>query len=265
VGQASNATGITLLKTLYRGILPPVLTAGAVQSMNFGLYETFKDKLRYQYTPALPFLHVVFLAGAGSGAIMSTITTPISMVKIQQQINSQKGIIATSSDLYRSYGIRGFYRGFGVFSFMETFGRGVYLWTYEASKEALQPFVVQPNGSTSASTEGNGSSIYSMFRISEMQLKMISAATAGMFSWFVVYPFDVVKARLQVDISGTQYHNTVDCCIKIYKQCGPRGFIRGLGFTVMRAAPVASTILPIYESIKEYMERVLSVQQEPLS
>lgn len=79
-----------------------------------------------------------------------------------------------------------------------------------------------------------------------------------MTSWLVVYPFDVIKARLQADTTNSKYSSATDCVYKTYQEGGLRAFTRGLGFTLIRAAPVASVILPIYETSKELLESYMS-------
>ena len=39
-----------------------------------------------------------------------------------------------------------------------------------------------------------------------------------------------------------------------YAQNGLLGFYRGLGWTLLRAAPVAGVVLPVYDVVKEWLE-----------
>lgn len=228
----------TNLRYLYRGILPPLLTSGSIQSINFSLYEYFKDQLRsYHYLSHSP---IIFLSGAGSGAIISLLATPIGNVKIRQQTSrlSQESptIRQVVAHIYTSHGIRGFYKAYGPMLFMESFGRGFYLYVYDSMKRQL--------------TQRSG--------VEEtLSIKIASGATAGVSSWLLVYPLDVVKARLQVDAGNVKYQGVLDCVIKTWREGGVRAFTRGLGFTLLRAAPVAAVILPIYETSKDALERLM--------
>jgi Mitochondrial carrier protein len=75
--------GLTLLRNLYRGLLPPLCTAGIMQSINFSLYETARKLI---YTPMKhyyqvdvisptqnPNLHLtaVFIGACCSGTVVS--------------------------------------------------------------------------------------------------------------------------------------------------------------------------------------------------
>ena len=86
---------------------------------------------------------------------------------------------------------------------------------------------------------------------------MLAAAVAGVASWVVFYPLDVVKSRMQLDFNRKIYRSTWHCLKKTYQEGGLSALYRGIGYTVIRAAPVASTILPIYETVKDYLVTVL--------
>ena len=68
-GQISSNLTINrkYILDLYRGILPPLLTSGSVQSINFSLYEFFKKKLKTEYLRS--HLSAVFCSGTISGKI----------------------------------------------------------------------------------------------------------------------------------------------------------------------------------------------------
>lgn len=100
------------IRTLYRGILPPLLTSGSIQSINFTLYEYFKSKIVcLNYGSGV----TMFIAASSSGAMMSIITAPLGMIKIRQQTSrfSQRmpSIPAVVRTIYSTSGITGFYRG----------------------------------------------------------------------------------------------------------------------------------------------------------
>lgn len=143
------------------------------------------------------------------------------------------------------------YAGYEPLIVMESCGRGTYLFIYESCKHYLSRTYIQTYHSQPSSNE-------------VLTIKVIAGANAGIFSWLLVYPFDVIKARLQVDLSNKIYSNVFDCVVKTWAEGGVRAFTRGLGLTLLRAAPVASIILPIYETSKEYIEYVSSKQGRSL-
>lgn len=226
-----------LFRQLYRGIIPPVVTAGFVQSLLFSSYELAKSyakrSLDYDH------LQAVFYGGIVSGSSISCITTPIGVVKIQQQVRSNKGMLNCFKDIVRTHGWTALYRAFSLMIVMEAYGRGVYLWSYEGSKMLLNE-----NKFIRKHLRKEGSDDSSMYE------RMISASIAGMLSWFVIYPLDVIKSKVQVDLDRIQYKSISDCVKRTWREFGFSGFFRGVSFTLIRAAPVAATILPIYEATR---------------
>lgn len=65
---------------------------------------------------------------------------------------------------------------------------------------------------------------------------MLAGGMAGVISWIVTFPIDVVKTRLQCDDRG-KYRGIIDCVRKTYSTEGHRAFSRGLVSTVIRAFP----------------------------
>lgn len=69
---------------------------------------------------------------------------------------------------------------------------------------------------------------------------LMAGGLAGVFSWLVTFPIDVIKTRMQVDgfHQQHQYANYWDCLKKSYQSEGWKIFTRGLGSTLIRAFPM---------------------------
>ena len=77
-----------------------------------------------------------------------------------------------------------------------------------------------------------------------------AGGVAGSFTWAIIYPFDVIKTRIQR--APLASNDGLDLSIrkvgsKIIKDLGWRGMFRGLGVTLIRAFPVNGIIFPVYE------------------
>lgn len=277
--------GLQFIRQLYRGIIPPLATAGVMQSINFSCYEAFrkisipilKDRYNTQYIDNKNnqnlYLLSIFISGACSGSFISLIATPISLIKVQQQVSTKASVLTCAYNIYNQYGIRRFYRSYCTMFVMESYGRGVYLATYEGTKMVLPgvfnsinrhfspPTKYTTERSTSSQLDmtpsSSSSSSSSEYTESSLLVRMCSAATAGCTSWTSIYPLDVIKSRMQMDISGSKYTTCIDCMTKTWKEGGMRLMFRGIQYTLIRAAPVAATILPIYEFSKDYLDSVL--------
>ena len=82
---------------------------------------------------------------------------------------------------------------------------------------------------------------------------LISGGLAGVFSWIVSTPVDVIKSRLQTDSLG-QYRGFADCFYKSYHQEGLRFLFRGLPVTCLRAFPVNAVTLTIYSLTLKFLQ-----------
>ena len=156
-------TNVTYVRSLYRGIWPPLATTGIMQSISFAIFENAKSHLLYRdltsfssffsgrkdfpYTAIqstsssktsnswwfsdteCEHLKRVFLAGATAGSLMTPITCPIIFVKLQQQAATKKNVLEVCKDIYRRRGIGAFYRGIGLCMILDGFGRGMYTHT----------------------------------------------------------------------------------------------------------------------------------------
>ena len=124
---------------------------------------------------------------------------------------------------------------------------GVYLGTYEATKIVL-------GNIHNRYTQNDNSSNAKEF----LSIRMLSAAISGCFSWLVLYPFDVIKSRIQLDYNKVKYRNALECLVISYRTGGIRSLYRGITYTLLRAGPVAATILPIYEISREKFNKSLN-------
>jgi solute carrier family 25 carnitine/acylcarnitine transporter 20/29 len=228
-------------------------------------------------------LQAVFGAAFLSGITSSLINCPMSTVKIQQQVVSNMNMITCAKYLYSKCGnnsMKSLYRGYSCVLFGETWGRGVYFWVYERSKIELgkrrwgnmfsnAELINEKSNSNNANNTTNFNENVSVYDylftndvVSEpptvtLPIRMLSAATAGCLSWIAVYPADVIKAKLQADCQQIRFKSVSDCVRKTWAEGGLQAFWRGLGFTLIRAAPVASTILPLYEYMRDWTDSML--------
>jgi len=66
---------------------------------------------------------------------------------------------------------------------------------------------------------------------------LMAGGFAGVCSWILTYPVDIVKSKQQADISG-EFSSAFDCIRKTQSREGVRGFYRGISTTLVRAFPV---------------------------
>ena len=251
------------LLRLYRGVLPPLLTTGAMRSLYFGLYESVRPetaRLSGRHRDSLP---VIFLAGGATGVLTAPVTAPMQRQKLVQQLQMNTSIVETLKRLVANGGVISLFRGLGLHCALEGIGSGAYLVAYAAAKAVLcaQP-VSTSSGSGSAPPPPD-----SLLR------RVLCGMTAGIAGWLSIYPLDVLRSRIMSAVPpsiaapdaaadgasralaprSNLYSMVSDAMRETYANGGMRGFYRGLGFTLLRAAPVAGVVLPVYDASRAWL------------
>ena len=233
VGTSTNGSNLTVIpytingfRSLYHGVHIPLITAGIMQSINFGVYDSWRRYWIREYPGGMSHLTSVFLGGYCSGLVTSIISTPIQLLKTQLQTHRNLRVRdILMRDVYHTGRWRILYRGLAITATADAFGRGIYLYSYEAAKATFAEFTQEPP------------SLYT---------KILSASFAGVSSWFIMFPVDTLKTLVQSTYDGPSAMQH----LKVILRSGRARAIlyRGCLYAVIRAAPVAATILPLYDA-----------------
>ena len=256
------------LASLYRGISAPLLGAAIETSSLFFSYRVAQD-LVVSATPSfraqrdqnpnekveLPFSYLIG-CGATSGAFTSLLLTPIELIKCKMQVPhpvpeagmaSKLGYTTRApsamqliSTIFRTQGLLGFWHGQLGTLIRETGGSAAWFGSYEGVKMLF--FRSDPTVS----------------HVKEVRVwqQMVAGAVAGMSYNFVFYPADTIKSRMQTSHAGSSQGQAKAKFLatgkELWREQGPRGFYRGCGITVFRAAPSSAIIFSIYEALRKY-------------
>lgn len=158
-----------------------------------------------------------FWAGSVAGLIQSVITSPMELTKTRMQLQSHlpvasqfRGPLDCMRQIHRTEGIRGIFRGFGITAVRDVPGFASYFVLYE-----LMIRTSPCPGALHTLTAGG---------------------MAGMLSWVLSCPIDVVKTRLQADSGATARYNGIkDCVVKSYQSEGLSFLTKGMTSTLIRA------------------------------
>lgn len=153
-----------------------------------------------------PTLGQVYLAGCGAGIASFFFSTPTDLVKIQAQVSvTPKSSWQVTREIFSRNGIRGtvwcklcyllldflrlicisnigFYQGGWITIIRDAPSYGIYFWVYEGMKRLLE---VDQTQNTC------GSNAWKL---------LLAGGAAGALSWTSIYPIDVVKSRLQMQV-----------------------------------------------------------------
>lgn len=218
---------------LYKGVTPPLVGQLIINAAIFGVHGNTLRRLPDQGTKGQ------FIAGGLAGAVQSIFCSPIELVKTRMQLQDQGIQLADISKsitdhhrykdsfdcfekILRYEGIKGCMRGFNCTLIREVPSLAVYFASYHSLCQYFR-------------TDAGSISIPSLF---------LSGGISGILAWFVSYPADVIKTRLQADgLGSNKYNGIIDCCSKSYKREGWRVFFTGLNVTLLRAFPTNAATL----------------------
>lgn len=243
---------------LYRGLSAPLWGAMVENAMLFVAFAKAQELVRSMrgrdaYDAAEPRVVDIMLAGAMSGVATSFVLTPVELVKCRIQVQTSQGahvppqsgarvlhtaaarpagVLGLISQIHRTEGLRGFWRGQVSTLFRESGGSLCWFSIYELMLRALRP----PGTTKRANSQSD---------------MLLGGATAGVGYNTLFFPFDTIKSRMQTSHTRTGFGEVVR---EIYARNGMRGYFKGWGVTVCRAAPSNALIFWVYETLcKHYM------------
>ncbi|GAA5862248.1 hypothetical protein JCM3774_004837 [Rhodotorula dairenensis] len=221
------------IRGFFRGVTIPLVTITLVRTTSFSIYTWSKDELlrkRWLTGETVPSTAMAgFLGGAASGLLLSVGTTAFEYTKIKLQLEyliamkkgvpyEPRGTVQGFLDLYRRGGVRGLYTGFRLHALRDTLGTGLYFGMYDSAQHIIhrtRPDLFE-NVPTAVTT-------------------FLSGSVAGVSSWALIYPIDLVKAKVQRNaLAETAYERPLD----IFKRLSAGGvtkLYRGLGISAVRS------------------------------
>lgn len=259
-------------RALYRGLSAPMAGAMFENAVLFVTYSKASDLVRLARGKAAKSeLDTVGImsSGALSGAVTSFVLTPVELIKCRLQIQTtlapsmstptgkigtatalknnltsrirrndqstnlhrskpqQQSITQLLSEIYTTKGLLGFWRGQFSTLIRESGGSCCWFSIYELSLRALRP----KDSTKSANTQGH---------------MMLAGGLAGVGYNTLFFPFDTIKSRMQTNASNSSFSDAVR---EVWKHNGYRGYFKGWGITVARAAPSNALIFWVYESL----------------
>lgn len=236
VYQFSNA------RSLISGAAAPIITSGALNSILFVSYNRTIDLLNKDNGDAKASLGTTWAAGAIGGLASWAVSTPTEIVKCRTQISSSaSNSWAILRKVLRTEGVRGLYFGGVVTALRDSIGYGFYFWSYELSFRFMASRM-KDRDMKSASQEG--------------VKVLLCGGLAGIVTWASIFPLDVIKTRVQVQmlgtgvmVDGTKHRRLGALAIArdAYRREGAAVFSRGLTICITRAFFVNAAQWAVYE------------------
>jgi len=219
------------VRFVYRGVTGPVLTVGALLSINFGTWRSCKDALEATERGRSYGYGVDFISGVFSGGFCAQIVFPLQCIKVRAQTIPEPKL--TFRESFRDFCKTSSYRstiarGYVPHLLQESVGRGLYMVTYQILTD-----------------KGHN--------------KMLSGGCAGVMGWVVTYPFDLARSRMLFEYYATPESTRMPpprlgrYLYNILQTEGLQGLYQGCSYCIVRAIPVAMITLPVYDLTFRYL------------
>ncbi|XP_051687392.1 solute carrier family 25 member 45 [Oryctolagus cuniculus] len=226
----------------FKGMSFPLASVALVNSVLFGVYSNTLLALTatsHEQRRAQPpsYTHV-FIAGCTGGVLQAYCLAPFDLIKVRLQNQTEprakagspppryRGPMHCAATIFREEGPRGLLRGSWALALRDTPTLGMYFVTYEWICRHYTPEGQTPSSAT----------------------VLVAGGFAGIASWVTATPFDVLKARMQMDgVQQRAYRGMLDCALTSFRQEGLGVFFRGLTLNSARAFPVNAVTFLSYE------------------
>lgn len=232
------------LTGLWKGNIPAELMYVSYSAIQFTTYRTVTIGLQSAVGEhKLPAAAESFIAGAMAGAVSTTATYPLDLLRTrfaaQGTDKVYSSLLSSIRDIARYEGPRGFFQGLGAGIGQIIPYMGIFFAAYETLRLPLGSLEL-PFGSGDA-TAG--------------VLASVGAKTA-------VFPLDLIRKRLQVQGPTREryvhrnipvYNGVFRTMRDIVRREGRRGLYRGLTVSLLKAAPASAVTMWTYERVLRVM------------
>lgn len=239
---------ITSISQLWRGTLPSALRTSIGSALYLSTLHMARSNISnmrnsstpiYNASSKLPRLSAYenITIGMISRTFVGFITMPITVIKIRFESNfyNYKSIKEAMIDIFRNYGINGFFKGLGATCLRDAPYAGLYISSYEQLKFILPKIF---NLSINNNNELN--------HLSSSLVNSSSAILASTFSTVITAPFDTIKTRMQ--LSPENYKTFTQTTVKLFNE-NIFHFFNGLSLRLIRKAASAAIAWCIYEEL----------------
>eukprot|EP00042_Codosiga_hollandica_P048217 m.535730 g.535730 ORF g.535730 m.535730 type:complete len:293 (+) comp57620_c0_seq1:120-998(+) len=239
IRQISAKDGLT---GLYRGMGAPLTGVTPMYALCFFGYgvgkKIFCDPDAFEKLK----LTQIGLAGVTSAVFTTPILAPGERLKCVLQVQSMnpqgqqfKGPIDVAKHLYATGGVSSVNRGFVATFMRDGLASAFYFTTYELLKVYFTP-----DGEKSPSAAGT----------------FVAGGFAGIANWLACMPLDVLKNRLQADLTGKYKHGIRSVFAELIRTEGPLALYRGFLPTMARAFPANAATFLGYEGAIQFLSWV---------
>ena len=89
----------------------------------------------------------------------------------------------------------------------------------------------------------------------------VASALSKIFAGSLTYPYQLIRARLQIYDADKFYKSATDVVVQVWKQEGITGFYKGLGPNLLRVVPSNCVTFLVYENIRTYLPKAFGGEE----
>lgn len=222
--------------SIFRGLPAPLFGAMAENSIIFWSYGLTARLLLNGKPKTELSLSEIGFSGLVSGFAVGTWLCPVEYVKCRLQVQLSAGVYYTSAfdcflaTVAKPGGVRAMFSGYGPTLIRDVPGHVVYFTVYESILRWSLP------------EKGQRPSNWAI---------LAAGGSAGVGYWCSMYPFDLVKSRIQTSDVALSVRTVF---VSEYKKGGIAGLYRGMGVTIPRALISNGVIFFAYEYSKIFLD-----------
>ncbi|XP_066197957.1 solute carrier family 25 member 48 isoform X2 [Saccopteryx leptura] len=236
----------------FKGMSFPLASVAVYNSVVFGVFSNTQRFLSWHQgrePEAGPPLSDLLLASMVAGVVSIGLGTPVDLIKIRLQMQTQpfretnlslkpravalgerptyQGPVHCIATIVRTEGLVGLYRGAGAMLLRDVPGYCLYFIPYVFLSDWITP---------KACADPSPCAVW------------LAGGMAGAISWGTATPMDVVKSRLQADgVHLNKYKGVLDCITQSYQKDGLKVFFRGITVNAVRGFPMSAAMFLGYE------------------
>ncbi|KAI8980254.1 mitochondrial carrier domain-containing protein [Pilobolus umbonatus] len=235
------------IRGLYKGNMPAEYLYLSYSAVEFWAYKELEQALeKWDAGHKIPHTMKTFSCGMIAGCAATTATYPFDLLRTRfAALGPEKhytSIAQAIREIYKREGYHGFYRGLWPAIIQIMPYMGLLFTTYDLNAAGFKRL----------RDENILSSRYKLTH------DMISGAISGFVSKMAVYPFDLVRKRLQVEGTGSNSKQIIrqswlSCTKSIIKNEGIRSLYKGLTPSLVKVGPANAITFMVFEKSKDML------------
>ena len=186
----------------------------------------------------------MMLSGFFAGLCYSNVAFIFDLLKVRAQFRQKERMRYTDEirRIYATEGLRGFYSGYQGMLLRDGPGFCFYFTVYEMLKRA--------NGVADHDKESADFAAKSSF---EVQARLfVCGGSSGVMTWFLCYPADFLKTRLQTQPPGVR-KGLFKIAGEIWAEHGLMHLYKGIHVQLLRSFPSSATGMLVFEQVKGFL------------